>query len=49
LKRKRITEGKRIAKGKFLKGKEWIKRGWQKVCTENFNTDFRKVKPKKEL
>jgi hypothetical protein len=27
LKRKRITEGKRIAKGKFLKGKEWIKRG----------------------
>jgi hypothetical protein len=27
LKRNRITEGKRIAKGKLLKGKEWLKRG----------------------
>jgi hypothetical protein len=27
LERKRITEGKRMAKGKLLKGKEWLKRG----------------------
>jgi hypothetical protein len=27
LERKRITEGKRIAKEKLLKGKEWLKRG----------------------
>jgi hypothetical protein len=28
LKETRITEGKRIAKRKLLKGKEWLKRGW---------------------
>jgi hypothetical protein len=43
---KRITEGKRIA-GKLLKGKERLKRGWEKVCTENSNRGLRKAKPKR--
>jgi hypothetical protein len=33
----------------LLKGKEWLKRGWQKVCIENFNIGLRKAKLKREL
>jgi hypothetical protein len=39
----KLLEGKRIAEGKLLKGKEWLKK---KAFTENFNIGLRKAKLK---
>jgi hypothetical protein len=36
----KISEGKRIVEGKMPK------RGWEKVCTENFNIGFTKQSEK---